>query len=387
MFKIYIALIVCSVLATASPHHGTFQRLFGGKEDDVAKAVIATEDGYLITGKTKSFTKDRDFDVYTIKIDKQGRKIWSKIYGGEDDEFANAITPMGKEFLIVGSTETYGNERLSLYTIKIDANGDPIWQKAYYSDSDDEYTGNDVVSNGTTALIAATERHLQFFSAKVTPYILKIDRKGEELWRKRYGGDDEDRAKAVALTSDGYIVAGETESYGHGDIDAYLIKLDKNGHKEWHAAFGGRYDDVASDVVVTDEGGYLIVGSTKSFKDFRKDVYIVKTDKDGQRLWQKVYGGNRNDEAFAVCKSGDGGYVVVGRSESFNRRKGFDLYLLKIDKNGRLLWSRTYGGENDDAGYDVIAASDGYLIVGSRRTPRSRDQDVWILKVDKEGRL
>ncbi|MEA3418216.1 MAG: hypothetical protein U9Q90_02365 [Campylobacterota bacterium] len=370
----------------ASEASVTFDRTFGGEEDDVAKAVVRTDDGYLIAGKTKSFTQHRDFDAYLIKIGKNGQKLWSKTYGGEDDEEANDITRFGKDFVFIGSTQTYGNERLSFYISKIDSDGKVDWQKAYYRDEDDEYYGNSVAADGEELVFAGTERHLQFFSSNITPFLLSMDKGGTKTWRGYYGGKDEDHANVVISTGDGYLMAGKTESYGHGDFDSYIVKTNKAGKAQWYAAYGGKDDDTAHDVISTKDG-YLVVGTTDSFDLSNNDVYVIKTDKKGKMLWQNTYGGDRDDEGFSVTQSPDGGYVITGRSESFSRRNGFDLYLFKINANGKLKWERTYGGESDDTGYDIIAAEDGYLIVGDKKTDISRDSDVWILKVDLKGKL
>jgi len=381
----FLGILFTASVLLASEAPLTFDKTFGGKEDDVAKAVIKTEDGYLIAGKTKSFTSDRDFDAYLIKIDKKGQKLWSKIYGGEDDEDANDIVQLGKDFVFVGSTQTYGNERLSYYMTKIDNNGTIDWQVTYYRDEDDEYSGNAIATDGSDLVVAGTERHLNFMSSKINPLIFQLNSKGTRGWRGYYGGKDEDYANAIINTGDGYLMAGKTESYGHGDLDMYAVKLDKQGKEQWYAAYGGKDDDTAHDLIAL-EDGYLFVGTTDSFGLNRDDVYVVKTDKKGRILWQNSYGGNRDDEGYAVTQSPDGGYVIVGRSESFSRRNGFDLYLFKIDTDGKLIWERTYGDESDDAGYDIVTTEDGYLIVGDKKTKISRDSNVWILKVDLEGK-
>ncbi|BAF71544.1 hypothetical protein [Sulfurovum sp. NBC37-1] len=386
MRKVLIGIMCTGVTLFAAQNSGTFSKVFGGDEDDVAKAVVRTENGFMIAGKTKSFTQDRDFDAYLINIDKNGKKIWSKVYGGEDDEEANAIVRQGNDYVFMGSTETYGNERMSFYMVKVNSEGKPYWQTTFYRDDSDEYYGTAVVADGEELVFAGYERHLQFFDEDLSPYIFKTDKDGDKVWGGYYGGKDDDRVYGLIAADNGYLAVGDTESYGHGDRDAYMVKLDKSGKKEWHAAFGGKDDDSARAVLATKDG-YLLVGNTDSFGRNYMNAYVVKTDKKGKLLWEKSYGGSHEDEAFAVAPSADGGFVVVGRSESFTRRNGFDLYLFKIDSNGKLLWERTYGGEADDVGYDIVALEDGYLIVGDKKTDRRRDSDVWVLKVDLKGRL
>ena len=384
MTKTFLLSISATLLLCASQTSVTFDRTFGGDEDDVARSVIKTDDGYLIAGKTKSFTSHRDYDAYLIRIDKNGKKIWSKVYGGRDDDEANAVTAYGKDFVFVGSTESYGNDDLSYYFVKIDANGEADWQKSYFRGERDYYFGNDIVADGKELVIAGSERHLSFLSAKINPLLFKIDEEGDLIWHTYVIGEDEDRAKAILSTDVGYVMAGTTESYGHGDFDAYIVKLDKSGKKIWFNAFGGKDDETAEDVIAT-KNGFLLVGSTDSFGLNYKNVYVVKTDKDGKKIWERTYGGRYDDEGYAVTKAPDGGYVIAGRTET--RRNGSDLYLIKIDENGKLKWERTYGGDEDDTAYDIVSTDDGYLIVGTKQTDLTRHNDVWILKVDLKGKL
>ena len=380
-----LLLSLCTTLtlfATQAPV--TFDKSFGGDEDDVAKSVIKTNDGYLIAGKTKSFTSHRDYDAYLIKIDKKGNKLWSKVYGGKDDDEANALTAYEKGFVFVGSTQSYGNDNLSYYFVKLNAQGDSQWQKSYFRGERDYYFGNDIVADGKDLVIAGSERHLTFMSAKINPLLFKIDTEGDMIWRTYVIGDDEDRAKAILSTDDGYVMAGSTESYGHGDFDAYLVKLDKEGKQVWYNAFGGKDDETAEDIIATDDG-YILVGSTDSFGLNYKDIYVIKTDKKGKKVWERKYGGNYDDEAYAISKAPDGGYVIAGKTQT--RRNGTNLYLIKIDENGKQKWERSYGGEEDDSAYDIVAEDDGYLIVGTKQPNLTRYNDVWVLKVDLKGKL
>ena len=384
MQKTLLALLFTGSTLLASQTSTTFEKTFGGKENDVAKAVVKTDDGYLIAGKSNSFAKRRYYDAYLIKIDKNGKKIWSRAYGGEDNDDAQGLTKYGKDFVFIGSTESYGNDSLSYYFTKIDANGNIHWQKSYYRGERDYYHGNDIIADGKDLVIAGTERHLNFMSAKIDPLLFKINTEGDILWRSHYRGKDEDRAYAIVSVDDGYLMAGTTETYGHGNFDSYVIKLDKNGKKVWFSAYGGDDDEAANDVIATDDG-YLLVGSTDSFGLNYKDVYVVKIDKKGKVQWEKSYGAKYDDEGFSVTKSPDGGYVIAGKTET--RRNGADLYLFKIDDKGNQKWSRTYGDKGDDAGYDIVTAEDGYLIVGEKESVSSRYNDVWVLKVGFDGKF
>lgn len=384
MKKYFISTLLISSTLFASNNPITFDKTYGGKEHDIAKSVIKLDDGYLIAGDTKSFHKDRDFNAYVIKIDKHGEKLWSKTYGGEDDEHINGLTKFGKDFVFVGSTKSFDMRNQSFYFANIDNNGKMNWEKTYYRNDNNYYYGNDVIADGQNLVIAGVEKHLEFFNAKINPMLFKIKGNGDMIWRGYYGGKDEDRANAVINTKDGYIMAGETETYGHGDFDAFVVGLNKKGKREWFHAYGGKDNEVAHDIIETKDG-YILVGSTDSFGLNYKNVYVVKIDKRGKTIWQHSYGGKYDDIGYAITKSPDGGFVIVGKTET--RKNGDDLYLLKIDANGKTKWSRTYGGESDDIGYDIVTTNDGYLIVGDKKTDRSRDSNVWVLKTDFKGKL
>jgi len=363
----------------------TFERVFGGEEDDIAKAVVETADGYLIAGQSNSFTEYRNFDGYLVKIDKNGNKIWSKTYGGKYDEEIDELVKYGDGYLFLGTTKTYGNKKSSFYLGSVDQNGSTRWLNAFYTNDDDEFFGKALAVMGETIVFGGTRRHLQFFSAKIEPTLLQINKELEYEWKGHYGGEDEDNANAVVATDGGYLMVGDTESYGDEGFNGYAVMVDKNGTKRWYNAFGGDEDDTANDVVATDDG-YMIVGSTESFDISYKDIYLVKLNKSGKIIWEKLYGRELDDEGYALTTTKDGGFVIVGNSGSDDGRK--ELYLFKIDKDGKRLWSRTYGGESDDAGYDVIATEDGgYLVVGDKKSNRSRDSNMWVLKLDENGKI
>ncbi|MCK4441221.1 MAG: hypothetical protein KAU90_04395 [Sulfurovaceae bacterium] len=384
MKKYFISTLLISSTIFASTNPITFDKTYGGKEHDIAKSVVKLDDGYLIAGESRSFHEDRDFNAYIIKIDKYGEKIWSKIYGGKDDEHINGLTKFGKDFVFVGSTKSFDMRNKSFYFANIDQNGKVNWEKTYYRYDDDYYYGNDIIADGKKLVIAGVEKHLEFFNAKINPMLFKINSDGDMIWHGYYGGKDEDRANAVINTKNGYIFAGKSETYGHGDFDAFVVGVNKKGKREWFHAYGGKDDEVAHDIIETKDG-YILVGSTDSFGLNYKDVYVVKIDKRGKTIWQHSYGGKYDDIGYAITKSPDGGFVIVGKTET--RRNGDDLYLLKIDANGKIKWNRTYGGESDDVGYDIVTTDDGYLIVGDKKTDRSRDSNVWVLKTDFKGKV
>ena len=379
-------IVSVAILGISVLEAGNFSRLYGGEEDDIAYSIAKTKEGYVVAGKSESFSKHRDFDAYVVMIDKNGKKLWSKIYGGKDDDTARDITIVGEDTVFIGTSESFGSERNAIYTVRTDAKGSPKWQTIYFRDEDDEYFGRAVCTKGQRLFFGGYDRHLGFFDEERDIYLYETDELGDMRGLFCIATKEEESLNDMVCTQDGFVITGMSDNFGDDDGDLYLAKLDTHGKIVWQIAFGGT-DEERGNAVVETSDGYVAVGSTESFGLNYKDIYVVKTDKKGRFLWQRRYGGSRDDEAFGAIALKDGSVVITGRSESFSRRKGFELYLAKIDRDGRLLWERTYGGEDDDAGYSLVQADDGGLVVvGERQHAVSRDSDLWILKTDKNGR-
>ncbi len=211
----------------------------------------------------------------------------------------------------------------------------------------------------------------------------------DTLWTRTYGGPDHDEGFSVQQTADGgYVITGYTCSYGAGGYDVYLIKTDSLGDTLWVRTYGGDRWEESYSVQQTIDGGYIIAGYTESFgTGVDEDVYLIKTDSSGDILWTKTYGGPGNDEARSVQQTADSGYVVVGNRDMSDDH--FDIWLLRTDKNGDTLWTKTYG----TTGYNQVAYSaqctidGGYIITGYTEVFESGSfyLYVWLLKTDDNG--
>jgi len=206
-------------------------------------------------------------------------------------------------------------------------------------------------------------------------------------WDKTYGGASADMAEAVKQTDDGgYLVAGATWSFGAGMADFWLVKTDTNGNMQWNKTYGGADWDWAESVQQTSDGGYVIAGGTKSFGGGDCDFWLVKIDADGNMQWNKPYGGAHWDMAYSVQQTSDGGYVIVGQTDSFGI--GADVWLVKTDSAGNMQWQRTYGGADVDGARSVQQTSDGgYIVAGVTRSFGVGSFDFWLIKTDANGHM
>jgi len=214
-------------------------------------------------------------------------------------------------------------------------------------------------------------------------------------WQRTYSGSKTDEGWSVVQTSDGgYIVAGTTTSYdGDGRLglipdegDVYLIKTDANGNLIWQKNYGGPEEDAGYSVLQTNDGGYIIAGKTESYGAGGSDVYLIKTDTNGNMLWQKSYGGSELDCADSVLETNDGGYIIVGTTSSYSSYGDLDVYFIKTDANGNMLWQKTYDGaeRGTDIGRSVAQTSDGGYIIVGYTWAREAGEDVWLIKTAGE---
>ncbi|RQW79645.1 MAG: hypothetical protein EHM14_07965, partial [Methanothrix sp.] len=204
---------------------------------------------------------------------------------------------------------------------------------------------------------------------------------------KTFGGSDEDVGQSVLQTSDGsYIIAGSTKSNSAGGYDAWLIKADREGSEIWNKTFGGPRDDRANSVQQSSDGGYIITGATRSSGAGGSDVWVIKTDKDGSKTWDKNIGGQLDDEGSSIRQTADGGYIIAGKTRSVSSDGYYDALLIKIDKFGNEVWKNTFAGPMDDEADLALPTSDGgYIIVGTTNSYGAGDYDAWLIKTDGEG--
>jgi hypothetical protein len=205
-----------------------------------------------------------------------------------------------------------------------------------------------------------------------------------------FGGAGRDWAGSVQQTADGgFVIAGWTQSFGAGRSDVWLIKTDEEGNKEWSRTFGGTERDGAGSVQQTADGGFVIAGGTQSFGAGGYDVWLIKTDEEGNKEWSRTFGGTERDWARSVQQTADGGFIIAGNTASFGAGQ-YDAWLIEIDEEGNKEWSRTFGGTDIEDASSVQQTTDsGFIIVGSRRAgpvpPPALESDFWVIKTDHQG--
>jgi hypothetical protein len=252
------------------------------------------------------------------------------------------------------------------------------WQKTFGGDSYDEGYSVQQTSDGGYIIAGTTS---SFGAGGYDVYLIKTDSNGNQEWQKTFGGDSYDWGRSVRQTSDGgYIIAGVTDSFGAGKEDVYLIKTDSGGNLTWQKTFGGTSNDSGESVQQTTDGGYIIAGITTSFGTWYYNVYLIKTDPNGNTQWQKTFGGGSFAVGFSAQQTSDGGYIIAGGCS------GGDVYLIKTDSDGNLMWQKTFGGSYSAVGYSVQQTTDGgYIIAGRTWWGIGGPEGGILIKTDSAG--
>lgn len=218
--------------------------------------------------------------------------------------------------------------------------------------------------------------------------VIKSDAVGNELWRKSYGGNKPDFPYHMLETTDGnYFLVGYSQSYGGGDYDILLIKINPSGDTLWKKTYGSWGNDLARDVIATSDGNYMIVGWSKAPGQPANNANLIKIDPSGTVLWNKMYGGAADDYGNCVKQTSDGGYIMIG--QTFNGGAGGgDAWLVKLDSNGDTTWTKRYGGAQNDEGYYITIAPDGgYVFLIRDSSNAGQDIDTRIIKTDATGNV
>jgi hypothetical protein len=207
-------------------------------------------------------------------------------------------------------------------------------------------------------------------------------------WQKTFGGNGNDSGYSVQQTLDGgYIITGDTSSFGTGDTDVYLIKTEPNGNSQWQKTFGWTDSEHGFSVQQTSDGGYIIAGFTTSYGAGSYDVYLIKTDPNGNKKWQKTFGGSDSDYGFSVQQTSDGGYIIAGDTGPYGSIL-YDVYIIKTNSAGIMQWQKTFGGSDEDSGFSVQQTSDGgYIIAGLTKSYGTGQRDVYLIKLCPDGTL
>ena len=306
---------------------------------------------------------------------------WNRTFGGGSLDYAHSVAQTSDGgFILAGKTYSFGAGDVDAWLIRTDASGIEEWSRTFGGASWDYARSVAQTSDGGFILAGRTE---SFGAGGLDAWLIRTNASGIEDWSRTFGGARDDYANSVAQTSDGgFILAGYTE----GSHDAWLIRTDASGIEQWSRTFGGGDLDGASSIAQTSDGGFILAGYTReSFGAgwYDDDAWLIRTDASGIEEWSRTFGGVDYDRAHSVAQTSDGGFILAGRTESFGT--GDRAWLIRTDASGIEQWSRTFGGAGRDEAYAVAQTSDGgFILAGETWSSGAGREDAWLIKVCEE---
>ena len=429
---------------TSLPSSILQKTLLGGNMEDRSSYIQQTADGgYIIGGISESSlngdvtdTSNGGQDCWIVKLDATGNIAWHKLMGGNNFEELNQIRQTADGgYIFCGTTGSSQNGYvtdtsrggLDCWVVKLDANGDTVWNVLIGGAMDDFASAIQQTSDGGYILGGYS---YSFQGGDVTGvlqglndyWVVKLNDTGSIVWNKLLGGSGEEQLSGIIQTSDGgYVATGYSTSSASGNVtgtlsgifDYWVIKLNAAGTPVWNKLIGGieSPDEFSTSIKQTIDGGYIVGGKSSSSasgnitatNNGANDYLVVKLDVSGNITWNKLLGGSGDESATAVQQTSDGGYIVVGSSTSSvsgnvteNTFGAEDIWVVKLDDVGTIQWSKLYGGNQSDFASSIQQTTDGGFIIsgytassanGSVIGTSKGGNDFWILKLDSLGNI
>ena len=380
LVSLTVSVVVCPCAQAATGWSKTYGGANAEGWDNLYPVVLQTSDGgFLITGSTTSYGAGSN-DAYLVKTDANGEMQWQKTYGGPLNESAFVVCKTSNGgYALMCTTNSYGAGGNDFWLLKTDANGNLQWNKTYGGTSVDNGYQVSQTADGGYALFGETN---SFGAGGYDLWVIKTDAAGNMQWNRTYGAAGNDMASSLILAADGgYAVASWSTSFG--GFKALFIKTDSSGNMLWNKTYSLGAASWADAAIQTADGGYAIVGVT--YPTTKRDAWLIKTDSSGNMLWNKTYGGTGDDTGWALVQMDGGGYAIVGVTSSFGAG-GVDGWLFRTDSSGNMLWNKTYGGAGTEFIDDIIRTSDGgYVLAGFTDSFGAGNSDLWLIKTDDFG--
>jgi len=420
IFKLFILLALWRCSSNDEPPLNNqididFIKTFGGSNNESAKSITKTSDGgYAILGYTQSLDGDvinktnTSYDYWLLKFDQNHNLQWQKTYGGSGDDRGNeVIQTTDGGYAILGYSQSNDgdvseNFGFSDYWVsKLDASGNILWEKSLgYAGTDTGISIKETNDLGflLTGVLDVTasggngnSKNTKINHAGGDYWVIKLNMAGDKQWSKYYGGTFTDTPYDVIETEDnGYIIVGSSDSAdvdissSQGTYDFWVIKINSTGTMVWEKSFGGSEIDEAFSIIKSSDGNYVIVGDTRSndknvsHNNGASDLWIIKISPSGNLLWEKTFGGTSFDAGRSISSTSDNGFLISGSSRSMDgdlttNQGQNDVWVIKIDSNGSLLWQKSLGGSNIDFAYDAIALDDNSFIVIGESSSADKD--------------
>ncbi|MEJ2635866.1 MAG: T9SS type A sorting domain-containing protein [Calditrichia bacterium] len=363
----------------------TFQKNYGTYLHEQSRAVKQTSDGgYILVGDQS--TGGMNPDIYVVKTDAFGDTNWTRIYKRTYSSIARAVLETSDGFLVAGSdVVTIAPARCDFFLMKIDHQGDTVWTRTYGGSNDEQAFDLKAAPDGGYILCGQAEEA----GGRMSYWLVKTSISGDSVWAEKYGLGPDDRlyGKSVQATSDGgYIIVGYVDdtTVGTSADYIYLVKTGVGGTVDWTKSIDLPGSELAYGIQEVSDG-FVIVGHSNTLGTGGWEIFLMKTDNLGSELWTRTYGGLSDERAYRIEKMADNGFLICGMTRSMGAGSS-DYYLIRTDSQGDTLWTRTFGGTSTDEALDAHPTDDGgYVIAGYSQSYTAGWADFFLVKTNAEG--
>jgi hypothetical protein len=365
-------------LDAPDPAPSEFTRTYGGAGDDYAQAMLLLDDGSIVMLGATSSTGNGNYDIFLLKTDKNGNELWQRTYGGAGEDLGYAIAQTAdKGFIIAGTTKSFGAGQTDAYLVRTDSEGNPAWQKTFGGSGDDHAWGMTILPDGGCMLGGITN---SYGAGGQDIYLLRTGPDGNMISYRTFGGPQDDGAVSICRGyNNSCMVLAGTNSFGNGNTDLYLLHVNYDCDSIYTRTFGTPEYEEPHSITRTADGNFLITGHTAGFGDPLHDMYALKITPAGTMTWQNHYGdpdGHDGGQHGISCT--DGSYILCGRG---HRTMSEDLYVIRTDKFGNKKWERHFGGSLTDDGLAICEDPVSFYVSGYTNTASGRD--VYLIKIAK----
>ena len=256
-----------------------------------------------------------------------------------------------------------------------------IWDQTY-GGNDDEVGSFVLLTEDNGHLILGSKTSTE--TSDTNMWLVKVDDNGKHVWNKTFAGLNCDMGKTLVEINGNYSILGTTNSFGHGDNDIWLVKIDNSGKIIWNKTYGGSEWELGNDLVKTSDNGLIITGGTASFGSGGSDIWLFKVDEMGREVWNYTFGGSGHDEGKSLEVVDSNNYVICGGSSSFGSGQD-DIWLIKVDESGDEIWNYTFGSNFRELPNDMIRTNDGFCIVGHADSTGKGNWNGIVIKTNNLG--
>ena len=359
-------------------------KAIGGAPSEGCRSVRpATDGGFILAGYTYS-PASGGTDLLVVKTDADGRLQWLRPVRGAGTEYGNAvIETKDGGFAVVGFTTSVGAGGRDVYLVRLDNTGNPVWEKTYGGTGSDIGTAVIELPSGDFVISGYTDSS---GAGQYDAYLLKLDSTGAEVWSKTFGGAEPDMSYSLCQAADGgFMLFGTSASRGTGNMDYYLVKTDAQGNLLWERSYDKQFVDWGNSMIETSDGNYLLVGDydKRSGEVDILDAYVVKVDPEGNEIWSTALGASSfYDHGNAAVEMPDGGFLICGATKTAEKNV-YDLFLARLAADGKVVWKKSLGGDSADWALSAcLTASGEVVLAGHTDSFGEGGYEMLLLKLD-----